>query len=86
MGSPNEDRFDAITVKLQQVYDEWSAEACGQQTVREKIVSDFEEFVRSIKGCKSTEYLNSASVYLYYHHRCCSGTVWINIHWVCTQG
>ena len=53
MGSPNEERFDAITVKLQQVYDEWSAEGCGQQTVREKIVSDFEEFVQSIKGCES---------------------------------
>ena len=53
MDSPNEDRFDAITVKLQQVYDEWSAEACGQQTVREKIIADFQEFVQSIKGCES---------------------------------
>ena len=52
MGSPNEEQFDAITVKLQQVYDEWSAEACGQQTVREKIVSDFQEFVQSIEGCE----------------------------------
>ena len=62
MGSPNEEQFDTITVKLQQVYDEWSAEACGQQTVREKIVSDFQEFVRSIKGCKSTKNLNFAGV------------------------
>ena len=53
VGSPNEEQFDAITVKLQQVYDEWSAEACGQQTVREKIVSEFQEFVQSIKGCES---------------------------------
>ena len=50
--SPNEEQCDGITVKLQQVYDEWSAEACGQQTMREKIVSGFEEFVQSIKGCE----------------------------------
>ena len=62
MGSPNEEQFDAITVKLQQVYDEWSAEACGQQTVREKIVSDFEEFVRSIEGCES----NSVDIFMHY--------------------
>ena len=53
LGSLNEEQFDAITVKLQQVYDEWSAEGCGQQAMREKIVSDFEEFVQSIKGCES---------------------------------
>ena len=52
MGSPNEEQFEAITVKLQQVYDEWSAEACGQQAVREKIVSDFQEFVQQTKGCE----------------------------------
>ena len=55
MGSPNKEQLDAITVKLQQVYDEWSAEACGQQSVREKIVSDFQEFVQRIKGCESNE-------------------------------
>ena len=53
MGSPNKERFDAITAKLQEVYDEWSAEACGQQTTREKIVSDFQDFVQRIKGCES---------------------------------
>ena len=52
MGSPNEEQFDAITVKLKQVYDEWSAEACGQQIVREKIVSEFQEFVQQTKGCE----------------------------------
>ena len=57
MGSPNEEQFDAITVKLQQVYDEWSAEACGQQTVREKIVSDFEEFVQKTKRCEGILYI-----------------------------
>ena len=50
--SPNEEQFDVITAKLQEVYDEWSAEACGQQTVREKIVSDFQEFVQQTKGCE----------------------------------
>ena len=53
VGSPNEEQFDAITVKLQQVYNEWSAEACGQLPVREKIVSDFQEFVQKITGCES---------------------------------
>ena len=56
MGSPNEEQFDAITVKLQQIYDEWSAEGCGQQTVREKIVSDFEEFVQKTIGCEGIYY------------------------------
>ena len=54
VGSPNEEQFDAITVKLQQVYNEWSAEACGQLPVREKIVSDFQEFVQRIKGCEGS--------------------------------
>ena len=57
MGSPNEEQFDAITVKLQQIYDEWSAEGCGQQTVREKIVSDFEEFVQKTIGCEGIYYI-----------------------------
>ena len=66
MGSPNEEQFDAITVKLQQVYNEWSAEACGQLPVREKIVSDFQEFVQKITGCESKRC---------YHIQCmmCSG-------------
>ena len=57
VGSPNEEQFEAITVKLKQVYDEWSAEACGQQTMREKIVSDFQEFVQQTKGCEGNETL-----------------------------
>lgn len=48
------EQFDAITVKLQQVYDEWSAEASGQHAVRQKIVSDFQEFVQKIEGCEGT--------------------------------
>ena len=55
MGSPNKEQFDAITVKLQQVYEEWSAEASGQQTVREKVVSDFQEFVQQTKGCEGNK-------------------------------
>ena len=56
-GSPSEEQFDAITAKLQEVYDEWSAEACGQQTVREKIVSDFQEFVQQTKECEGVLYI-----------------------------
>ena len=87
VGLPNEEQFDAITAKLQEVYDEQSAEACGQRTVREKIVFDFQEFVQQTKGCEGVLYigLHVLVLVLYYFIRCCSGTVWVNIHWVCTQ-
>ena len=53
MESSNAKQFDAITVRLQQVYDEWSAEACGQLTMRKKIISEFQTFVQKIEGCES---------------------------------
>ena len=51
VGTPSKEQFDAITVKVEQVYLEWSAEACGQIPVREKIVSDFDLFLKTIDGC-----------------------------------
>jgi len=57
VGLPSKEQFDAITDKLEQVYKEWSAELCGQIPLREKIVSDFEQFLKTIEGCESESYV-----------------------------
>ena len=62
VGVPSKEQFDAITVKVEQVYKEWSAEASGQIPIREKIVSDFDQFLKTIDGCESESCVVQAHV------------------------
>lgn len=73
VGLPSKEQFDAITVKVEQVYMEWSAEACGQIPLREKIVSDFDQFLKTIDGCESEScvcFYNVCIVLLYLDFAC----------------